>query len=178
MSPIGKNVLKHKLIEDTGEGTGHEEGFDYTRETTVRGGHPHWLIPRLLKAMKAARDGDFTVRLPVEDGLGEIAEVFNDYVGLNQSFSGELSRVSKTIGEEGKLTERVNIGTVTGSWRTKVDSINALVNAMAQPTTEVGRVITAVAEGDLSKKMMLEIEGRPLKGEFARIGTIVNTMVG
>ncbi|MBI1912230.1 MAG: HAMP domain-containing protein, partial [Deltaproteobacteria bacterium] len=150
----------------------------HLQETSSRGGYPPWLIPRLLKALKAARDGDFTVRLPVEDGLGEIAEVFNEFVGLNQGFSSEISRVSKIIGEEGKLTERANLGAVSGSWRTSVDAINTLVNALAQPTTEVGRVITAVAEGDLSKKMMLDIEGRPLKGEFARIGTIVNTMVG
>ena len=178
MSPLGENVLKHKLIEDTEEGAGREGSLGYANEPVRGGGYPHWMIPRLLKTMKAERNGDFTVRLPVEDGFGELAEVFNDFVGLNQTFSVEFSRVSKTIGEEGKLTERVNAGTVTGSWKTKVDAINALINAMAQPTTEVGRVITVVAEGDLSKKMMMEIEGRPLKGEFARIGTIVNTMVG
>ena len=62
-------------------------------------------------------------------------------------------------------------------WTIAVDSINTLIDSLAQPTTEVGRVITAVAEGDLSEKMMLEIQGRPVKGEFLRIGTIVNTMV-
>lgn len=119
---------------------------------------------QLLKAMKAARDGDFTARLPIEDGLGEIAEVFNEFVGLNQSFSSEIVRVSKIVAEEGRLTERAGVGAVAGSWKTSVDSINVLINALAQPTTEVGRVITAVAEGDLSKKMMMEIEGRPLRG--------------
>ena len=85
--------------------------------------------------------------------------------------------MSKLVGEEGKLTERAAIGNITGSWKTQVDSINALVNNLAQPTTEVGRVISAVAEGDLTKKMRLEVDDRPLKGEFLRIGSRVNTMV-
>src|SRR4029453_9870066 len=52
-----------------------------------------------------------------------------------------------------------------------------MINNLAQPTKEVGRVITAVADGNLTEKMSLKIEGRPLKGEFYRIGTIVNRMV-
>ena len=58
-----------------------------------------------------------------------------------------------------------------------MDSINALIGDLVQPTTEVARVISAVAEGDLTQKMALEIEGQPVKGEFLRIGTTVNAMV-
>ncbi len=134
---------------------------------------------RLLNALKAVKQGDFSVRLPVDKGgiMAEIAILFNDVVGINESLANEIIRVSKIVGEEGKLTERASLGQVAGSWKASVDSINALVNNLAQPTTEVGRVITAVAEGDLTKKMRLEIEERPLKGEFLRIGTRVNTMV-
>jgi methyl-accepting chemotaxis protein len=158
-----------------------EKKGEHAEEAERKGMHQFLSQPQmrlLLRAMKAARDGNFTVRLPAEDGLGEIAEVFNDFIGMNQNFAGEIIRVSRIVGEEGRLTERASLIGVAGSWKTSVESINVLINAMAQPTTEVGRVITAVAEGDLSKKMVLEIEGRPLKGEFARIGAIVNTMVG
>ncbi|MDA2913207.1 methyl-accepting chemotaxis protein [Acidobacteriia bacterium AH_259_A11_L15] len=133
----------------------------------------------LLDALKSVRKGDFSVRLPTgKNGLrAETAEAFNDVVSLNESLTNEFARVSKIVGEEGKLTERVSLGPVTGSWRTNVDSINALIRNLGQPTTEAARVLTAVAEGDLSKKMALEVEGKPIQGEFRRIGTTFNAMV-
>ena len=66
---------------------------------------------------------------------------------------------------------------MNGGWAASVGSINALIGDLVQPTTEVARVISAVAEGDLTQKMALEIEGQPVKGEFLRIGTTVNSMV-
>src|SRR5689334_16892151 len=65
----------------------------------------------------------------------------------------------------------------TGSWLLIPQSVNALISGLVQPSTEVARVISAVAEGDLTQKMALEIEGQPVKGEFLRIGTTVNAMV-
>ncbi|MBI5194010.1 MAG: HAMP domain-containing protein [Nitrospirae bacterium] len=142
------------------------------------GGIPPSLMPMLLRALRAAKNGDFTTRLPEDERFGEVAVVFNELIGINQGITNEIMRISKAIGEEGKLTERASLSGIQGAWMLNIESFNSLINAMAQPTTEVGRVITAVAEGDLSKKMRMEIEGKPLKGEFARIGTIVNTMVG
>src|SRR5436853_264723 len=75
------------------------------------------------------------------------------------------------------MAERASLGDVSGSWKTSIDSINALIADLVQPTTEVARVLVAVAEGDLTQKMALEIEGQPVKGEFLRIGTTVNAMV-
>src|SRR6202051_4612218 len=75
------------------------------------------------------------------------------------------------------MTERATLSGANGAWATSIDSVNSLIDDLVRPTTEVARVIVAVAEGDLSQKMALEIEGRPLKGEFARIGTTVNSMV-
>ena len=81
------------------------------------------------------------------------------------------------VGREGRMTERASLGEVTGGWRTSVNSINSLIGDLVQPTTEVARVLIAVAEGDLTQKMALDIEGQPVKGEFLRIGTTVNSMV-
>lgn len=134
-------------------------------------------LQSLLEALKAARSGDFTVRLPVNDGLGEIAEVFNEWVSLNQNFANEIVQVSKMVGEEGKLTERASLGAANGLWATSIDAINTLINNLAKPTTEAQRVLSAIAVGDLSQKMDLKVEGRPLKGELLHTGTIVNTMV-
>src|SRR5437763_198529 len=75
------------------------------------------------------------------------------------------------------MAERATLGEVAGSWKTSIASINALIADLVQPTTEVARVLVAVAEGDLTQKMALEIEGQPVKGEFLRIGTTVNAMV-
>ncbi|MEW6055691.1 MAG: HAMP domain-containing protein [Bdellovibrionota bacterium] len=136
-------------------------------------------LRELLHTVKSVRNGDFSVRMEVgsEGIISEIGEVLNDIIELNQNMASEFVRVSRLAGQEGKMTERVNMGPVKGAWWTSVDSINMLIGDLAQPTTEAARVITAVAKGDLSQKMALEIEGRPLKGEFARIGITVNTMV-
>jgi methyl-accepting chemotaxis protein len=137
------------------------------------------LLQLLLDALKDVKRGDFSVRLPTgEKGVtGEIAEVFNDVVTLNENLANEVVRVSKIVGEEGELTERAALETGAGAWATSVGSINTLISNLARPTTEVARVITAVAAGNLSQQMALELEGRPVRGEFLRIGTIVNTMV-
>ncbi|MDQ3673711.1 MAG: HAMP domain-containing protein, partial [Gemmatimonadota bacterium] len=129
--------------------------------------------------MRDLRDGDFEARLPLTEDplLAEIADAFNGVAKLNESLAAEMIRVSTTIGREGQMTERASLGPVTGGWQTTVSSINSLITDLVSPTSEVARVLTAVAEGDLSQKMVLEIEGKSVQGEFLRIGTTVNTMV-
>src|SRR6185503_4150561 len=68
-------------------------------------------------------------------------------------------------------------GDVDGSWASSIESVNTLIGDLVQPTTEVGRVIGAVASGDLSQKMTLDIDGRPLRVEFMRTAKVVNGMV-
>ncbi|MBZ9860155.1 HAMP domain-containing protein [Mesorhizobium sp. CA12] len=90
----------------------------------------------------------------------------------------EFERLSRVVGKDGRIGERGHVRNATGSWESSVRSVNDLIEDMVQPTAEVARVIGAVAKGDLSQTMMVEIDGRPLRGEFLRIGKIVNTMVG
>ena len=133
----------------------------------------------LLAALRDLRDGDFTVRLETSDDqmLDEIASVFNGIAERNEKLMSEAVRVSTTIGREGQMNERASIGRATGGWATITSSINALITDLVSPTTEVARVLTAVAEGDLQQKMTLEIDGKSVQGEFLRIGTTVNTLV-
>ncbi len=140
---------------------------------------PEGDLTELLGALRAARDGDFSVRLqPDGDGIRtEIATALNDLLERNDQMSGELVRVAKIIGGEGRMTERASLPDADGAWAASVDSLNSLIDDLVRPTTEVARVIVAVAEGDLSQKMALKIGGQPVKGEFLRIGTTVNTMV-
>ncbi|UVF21053.1 HAMP domain-containing protein [Microvirga terrae] len=139
------------------------------------------LDPRLLlKTLRAFRKGDFSARLPSDlTGIdGEIAEAFNDIAELNHGLAQELERVAKVVGKEGRIEERGRLAGATGCWSECVDSVNAMIGDIVQPTVEVARVIGAVAKGDLSQTIDLATDGRPLRGEFLRIGKVVNTMVG
>src|SRR5437868_2329912 len=133
----------------------------------------------VLAALFAFKKGDFSVRLPVNQvGLaGKIADVLNDIFELNENMATELARVSTAVGKEGRIGQRASLPTAQGAWSFCVQSVNSLISDLVQPSTEIARVIGAVAQGDLSQKMSLEVEGRPLKGEFIRTARVVNTMV-
>ncbi|HTU79622.1 MAG TPA: HAMP domain-containing protein, partial [Solirubrobacteraceae bacterium] len=137
------------------------------------------LLEDVLAALRAARAGDFSARVSTRRRglLGEIVAEFNELVATDRRMANELIRVRRIIGREGRMTERATLAGADGAWATSIDSVNALIDDLVRPTTEVARVIGAVAEGDLSQKMALKIEGQPVKGEFLRIGTTVNTMV-
>jgi signal transduction histidine kinase/HAMP domain-containing protein/DNA-binding response OmpR family regulator len=134
---------------------------------------------QLLTALVAFKKGDFSARLPIDlEGLdGKIADTFNDVVELNDRMAKELERLGRVVGKEGKITQRASIGEVSGAWSDTVASVNALVSDLVHPTSETARVIGAVAKGDLSQTMALEVSGRPLEGEFLRTAKTVNTMV-
>ncbi|MDV7222534.1 HAMP domain-containing protein [Streptomyces prunicolor] len=142
-------------------------------------------LDRLLTALVSMRDGNFRKRLTVSgDGvMSEIAAVFNEVADRNLHLTGELSRVRRMVGREGKLTERLETGACEGSWASAIDASNALVDDLVRPVSEVGRVLSAVAEGDLSPRMELRTQaqddgnGHPLRGEFLKVGRTVNNLV-
>ncbi|WP_055538483.1 HAMP domain-containing protein [Streptomyces neyagawaensis] len=141
-------------------------------------------LDRLLTALEAMRDGNFRKRLTVSgDGvMAEIAAVFNEVADRNLHLTGELSRVRRMVGREGKLTERLETGATEGSWAAAIDASNALVDDLVRPVSEVSRVLSAVAEGDLSPRMELRTHapdgsGHPLRGEFLKVGRTVNNLV-
>jgi len=133
----------------------------------------------LLTALTALKKGDFSVRLPLDwTGLaGKVADTFNDVVELNQRMARELDRLSRVVGKEGRIEQRASLGDVGGSWADAVCSVNELVGDLVHPTRETARVIGAVAQGDLSQTVALEIGSRPLQGEFLRTARTINTMV-
>ncbi len=133
----------------------------------------------LRDALRALKAGDFSVRiLPGERRVTkEVATAFNDVAAMLDGTSVEFVRVSKVVGRDGEMMERAAVRGAQGGWSSQVESFNALIGDLVRPSTEVARVIIAVAAGDLSQKMALEIEGKPVRGEFLRISTSVNTMV-
>jgi hypothetical protein len=134
---------------------------------------------QLIHALTRYKRGDFTARLPIDrtGPAGKIYDTLNDIIEQNQKLTGELQRLCTVVGKAGHVRQRASMPGATGGWAHAIDAVNTLVNDMVQPTTEVARVISAVAKGDLSQTMALEIEGRPLIGEFLRMAKIVNTMV-
>src|SRR5579862_235015 len=134
---------------------------------------------QLLSAMLAFRDGDFAVRLPSDvTGLnGKIADAFNEIVAVSDRRARETRRVSRAVGKEGKLKQRMAVSGVSGGWADEVAAINMLIDDLAWPTTEVTRAVGAVAKGDLGQAMALEVDGRSLEGEFLRSAKLVNSMI-
>src|SRR6516162_2123717 len=133
----------------------------------------------ILTSLQTMRNGDFSVRLPGSwTGMaGKIADTFNDIAAANQQMMLELKRVGQVVGKEGRTRERTKFHESRGAWGEMETSVNTLVEDLLRPTTEVTRAIAAVAQGNLTQTVRLDVDGRPLEGEFLRSAEIVNTMI-
>jgi HAMP domain-containing protein/signal transduction histidine kinase/CheY-like chemotaxis protein len=133
----------------------------------------------LLNALLALKRGDFSVRLPHDwTGVaGKVADILNEVIALNERMAKEFERLGRVVGREGKLTQRASLGDVGGAWAGMVGSVNTLIGDLVHPISETARVIGAVARGDLSQTMAMDVDGQPLEGEFLRTARTVNTMV-
>ncbi len=136
-------------------------------------------VKELLKTMTALQQGDFSVRLPIEwTGMaGKISGTFNQVMAMNERMANELNRLRQAVATEGKINQRGLVGEAGGSWSQMMESVNVLIDELVRPTSEMSRVIGAVAKGDLSQEAALEVGGRPLEGEFLQTGRTINTMV-
>ena len=142
-------------------------------------GAEHEFLDELLRALTAAKNGEHAARLSTRrTGIaGEIARTFNALVERQDAFAGEVARVANVLRREGRTSERLRARPAFGTWITAVEATNALIDDLVRPTTEVTRVISAVAEGDLTEKMALTIDGRAVKGDLGRVTSVVNSMV-
>ncbi len=133
----------------------------------------------ILTGLQTMRNGDFSVRLPGSwTGLpGKIADTFNSIVAANQQMAQELKRVGQVVGKEGRTRERTRFHEARGAWGDMEVSVNSLVEDLLRPTADVTRAIAAVAQGNLTQTVRLDVDGRPLEGEFLRSADIVNTMI-
>jgi HAMP domain-containing protein/CheY-like chemotaxis protein/signal transduction histidine kinase len=136
-------------------------------------------LTQLLAGLHAMDAGDFSVRLAANGDplMAELIVAYNSVAERHNRLTDEIVRVAGSVGREGKMRDRASIGPASGEWSVAIDSVNSLITDLVQPTSEVARVIKAVAEGDLSQKVELEIEGKQVQGEFYRIGSTVNRMV-
>ncbi|MDA2938418.1 methyl-accepting chemotaxis protein, partial [Acidobacteria bacterium AH-259-A15] len=111
--------------------------------------------------MTAVAKGDLNQKLELE-AKGEIAglmDTINNMVNDLNRLAGEVSRVAQVAGVEGNLTERAEVEGVSGSWKDVVDTLNALIESIALPALEISRVVTAIAEGDLTQSVEIQTAG-------------------
>ncbi len=148
-------------------------GFEGNGATT-KGFQSH-----LLDALLSFRGGKFGSRMPSDlTGIdGKIADVFNDILELSERRAAEIARVVRVVGKEGKLKQRLDVPGVSGGWHDELAALNTLIDDLVWPTTEVTRAVGAVAKGDLGQAMALDVDGRPLEGEFLRSAHVVNKMI-
>jgi len=134
---------------------------------------------QLVAMLTAMEEGDFSARLSTDEiGLeGRAAASLNAICARMEHFNTSLLRLRRQVGQEGKIHQRLPLGDSVGSWAERIEAINAVVDELSQPTVEMGRVIGAVAKGDLSQQMPVELGGRPLRGEYLRTAKLVNGMV-
>ncbi|WP_123040323.1 HAMP domain-containing protein [Cohnella candidum] len=133
----------------------------------------------LLNALMAMKKGNFGFRMPYDrTGVaGKVADTFNEIMDIQESMVNEIQTVAKVVGKEGNLSRRFTHKNHGGSWDAIFESLNGLVIDLIQPTSEMVRVINAVAKGDLTQNVEMAIEGRPLTGEFQRTASNINRMV-
>ncbi|MEV0313038.1 HAMP domain-containing protein [Nonomuraea fuscirosea] len=140
--------------------------------------HPADLRP-LLVALRGLRDGNFKARLelPGDPLLAELATTLNQVLDRNEHLSGELTRLRTEVARRGRLDERLSPSPGTGGWAVNVAAVNTLIDALVIPAAKATRVLNAVADGDLSKRVDLQEDDRPLRGGLRLMGKAVNRMV-
>jgi CheY-like chemotaxis protein/HAMP domain-containing protein len=133
----------------------------------------------LLQVLMAFRDGDFTARLPADwTGVaGKVADTVNEVIATCQHQSQELERIGRVVGREGRVKQRLAVGKATGGWADSIRSVNDVIDDLVRPNDEIARVITAVASGDLTQTVPMEVDGRRLEGQFAQTARITNGML-
>ena len=114
----------------------------------------------LLGVLSKVREGDFGVRMPAHwTGMGgKIADGMNEIISANQALEAELERVSRVVGQEGKLSQRASFRGTNQVWSASIESVNDLIEDLVRPSNEMRRVIGAVAHGDLSKKVSVDVQ--------------------
>jgi len=133
----------------------------------------------LLHILMEVKNGNFNVRMPIDKyGIdGKICDTLNDIISINKKLTQEFTKAQISIGKEGKLNQRISLSGAQGDWNTGVEALNALISDLAYPIREIDRVISAVAKGNLSQQIPIEVSDHLLQGEFARIAKEVNDMV-
>ncbi|MEU0398796.1 HAMP domain-containing protein [Streptomyces sp. NPDC006197] len=131
-------------------------------------------LGQLLAGLTAVREGDLSVRLPDAAGgiLGEIAGVYNDMVGHLSLVTSEVTRVADEVGAQGLLGGRIREPRSRGVWRELTSGVNTMADNLTSQVRSIAQVATAVAGGDLTRKIRVDA-----RGEILELKETINTMV-
>src|SRR6185503_12272954 len=116
--------------------------------STDRGSDGDAAWREVVRALRAAQHGNLDVRLPRAEGIqGEAADAFNALVAVQERRNRDIMRISRVVGREGRVMERLDEESYEGSWREGIRAVNGLIDDLGRPTGEIARVIVAIAEG-------------------------------
>ena len=160
-------------------GQAHVEGvagtwMDLTDNVNAMAGNLTVQLRDMSKVATAIATGDLTQKITV-DALGEILQikdVINTMVDQLNSFAGEVTRVAREVGSDGKLGGQARVEGVAGTWKDLTDNVNAMAANLTGQVRNIAEVTTAVASGDLSKKITVDV-----RGEILELKDTINTMV-
>jgi signal transduction histidine kinase/HAMP domain-containing protein/CheY-like chemotaxis protein len=131
-------------------------------------------VRSIAQVATAVERGDLSQQITV-DAMGEVAALagtINRMVGTLSSFADEVTRVAREVGTEGRLGGQADVKGVSGTWKDLTDNVNSMANNLTGQVRNIAQVTTAVAQGDLSKK--IDVDAR---GEILELKTTINTMV-
>ena len=147
---------------------------DLTDSVNFMAGNLTAQVRNIAEVTKAVANGDLSKQITV-DVKGEILELkntVNTMVDQLSSFAAEVTRVAREVGTEGKLGGQADVRGVAGTWKDLTDSVNSMAGNLTAQVRNIAAVTTAVANGDLSKKITVDV-----KGEILELKDTINTMV-
>ncbi|MBC1326032.1 HAMP domain-containing protein [Trichormus variabilis] len=147
---------------------------DLTDNVNLMAGNLTGQVRNIAEVATAIANGDLSKKITV-DVRGEILELkntINIMVDQLSSFASEVTRVAREVGSEGKLGVQADVRGVAGTWKDLTDSVNFMAGSLTAQVRNIAEVTTAVATGDLSKKITVDV-----KGEILELKNTVNTMV-
>ena len=132
-------------------------------------------VRNISQVATAVAEGDLSQKITV-DAQGEVLQLkqtFNTMVGQLSAFADEVTRVAREVGTEGRLGGQAHVRGVSGIWKDLTENVNSMANNLTAQVRNIAQVTTAVAQGDLSKK--IDVDAR---GEILQLKQTFNTMVG
>ena len=147
---------------------------DLTENVNTLAGNLTSQVRNIAAVTTAVATGDLSkkITVDVQGEVLELKETINTMVDQLRSFSAEVTRVAKEVGTEGKLGGQAQVEGVSGTWRDLTENVNTLANNLTDQVRNIAEVTTAVAEGDLSKKITVDA-----RGEVLELKSTINTMV-
>ncbi|HEX9040850.1 MAG TPA: HAMP domain-containing protein [Trebonia sp.] len=147
---------------------------DLTESVNAMAGNLTWQVRNIAQVATAVAKGDLTQKIDV-DAQGEILQLkttLNTMVDQLSSFADEVTRVAREVGTQGNLGGQAVVHGVSGTWKDLTDNVNSMANNLTGQVRNIAQVTTAVAQGDLTKKIDVDAQG-----EILELKTTINTMV-